>query len=74
RAHKRTSASEQTWFGYEANGRLRIENQFLPTESNYFEYVYLAGEPVAIIREPCLQYKLDAADLNSPRSPVAKLL
>jgi RHS repeat-associated protein len=68
RAHKRTSASEQTWFGYEANGRLRIENQFLPTESNYFEYVYLAGEPVALIRNTTELYHIHADHLGRPEA------
>ena len=68
RAHKRTSASEQTWFGYEANGRLRIENQFLPTESNYFEYVYLGGEPVALIRNTTELYHIHADHLGRPEA------
>jgi len=68
RAHKHTSASEQTWFGYEANGRLRIENQFLPTESNYFEYVYLAGEPVALIRNTTELYHIHADHLGRPEA------
>lgn len=68
RVHKQVSASEQTWFGYEANGRLRIEYQQLPAEANYFEYVYLGGEPVAVLVGGKDLYAVHADHLGRPEA------